>query len=87
MPIEDIQAPKAPADWQPSADQRATIANDPRLKGMGRDDLYAYFHKGGGNSFSGAFHERAKQTAPAASSGGFLGSVFGRVSNALKGGK
>ena len=82
MPIEDIQTPKAPANWQPSADQRAKIESDPRLKNMGRDDLYAYFNKSGGSTFSSAFHERAK-AAPA--SGGLLGGVLNRVTNAMKG--
>lgn len=45
MPIESIEIPKAPRGWQPSADQQRQVAGDPRLRRLGRDELYAYFNK------------------------------------------
>jgi hypothetical protein len=83
MAIEDIKTTKAPADWQPSADQRQQIANDRRLQNMSRDDLYAFFHHPAApSSFSGAFHERAQQQQQA--SGGLLGGVLNKVTNAMR---
>jgi hypothetical protein len=63
MPIEDIQVPKAPKGWQPNSDQRARIANDPRLQRLSRDELFAMFGQRGG-SFGDGFRDRARATAP-----------------------
>lgn len=82
MAIEDISVPKAPAGWQPSADQRARIANDPRLRRMSRDELYAMFGNKGG--FSGAFHERAQQQRQQAQPQGGSRNPFGRAADAMR---
>lgn len=76
----------APKDWRPSADQQARIRADSRLQKMSRDDLYHYFNKKGSSS-----PQKPAASKPAAkkksSGGGFLGSVLGQVTNALKGDK
>lgn len=83
MPIEDLQMPKAPANWQPTADQRRMIEADPRLRGLGRDDLYFFFNKQARPAAQRAAPApRPKRQQP---TGGLLGATLDRVTGALRG--